>query len=101
MPIDLEARLKSYAIVHVETVVKEYNTRINKWKAYHNLVVNAQIAATEDIKKILGDIQKELAAREAREAKWAKYSMFALSLVGLAGVSFMSGIIQYKLYPEF
>src|SRR6266436_321610 len=98
MAIDLEARLKSYAIVHVETVVKEYNAQMGKWKAYQNLVVDAQIAAKEDIKKFLSDIQKESAEREAR---WAKYSMFAMSLIGLAGVSFMSGIIQYKLYPEF
>ncbi len=82
----------------METVVKEYNAQMGKWKAYQNLVVDAQIAAKEDIKKILSDIQKESAEREAR---WAKYSMFAMSLIGLAGVSFMSGIIQYKLYPEF
>src|SRR6267378_2210776 len=98
MAIDLEARLKSYAIVHFDTVGKEYDAQISKWKAYQNRIVDAQIDAKDDIKKILADIQKETAEREAR---WAKYSMFAMSLIGLAGVSFMSGIIQYKLYPEF
>jgi hypothetical protein len=44
MAIDLEARLKSYAIVHLETVVKKYNARIDNWKAYLNLAADAQTA---------------------------------------------------------
>lgn len=71
-------------------VVADYDYQMGKWQRHINLVVDAQNEAHKRHKKILEDI----AASDA-------FAMLALSFVAGPMLSWVSGAVQYNLYPRY
>jgi hypothetical protein len=92
--MDLGERLKAYAITHVGTISSEYDSQRDKWKAYLNLVADAQIHAQKHVQDTLEDIKR-------KDAEADQLMLMAFSLIGIAGASWIGAIIEIKLYPRF
>lgn len=95
--MDLPARLKDYAKTHIGTIEKEYNRQILGWKKHIRVAADAHTAAYNNFKQTLEDIKRQQAEQEAFMRQFA---MLAFSLVTPIALSWISGVIQYKLYPR-
>lgn len=94
----LENEIKNYTHDLLAThVVLEYGYQIDEWQKYINRVLDAEKLAHENmegvLKKVIDDINNQ-------PQYLATIGMFALSLLGGAALSWISGAIQYKLFPK-
>ena len=86
--------LKDYAYKAVTGGVgREYANRLAAWETHLNKLVGFSTTALERHKSVID------AAKEDERRK-AELAMFVLSLMGGAALSFVSGVIQYRLGPK-
>lgn len=91
----LELKFQNYAHDLVANHLKaEYEYQIEKWKRYINGVCDAQENAYATHKAVLRKIEEERRSNEM-------LAMFALSFVAGPFLSWVSGAIQYNLYPKY
>lgn len=88
--LNLASDLRTYAVWAVEQVAKEYGYQMSKWERSVNLVADAQAEAHDRHKKVMD----EMAANDA-------LMFMALSFVSGPMLSWVSGAIQYNLYPRY
>ena len=93
MAEDVAQALKDYAKSRLDRIKEEYERQITKWQGYIDIVADAHTTAYESFKESLKEI------KEAQEEE-RQLAMFALSLIGNVAISWISGLIQYKLYPR-
>src|SRR5450755_3306894 len=93
MAEDVAQALKDYAKSRLDRMKEEYERQITKWQGYIDIVADAHTTAYESFKESLKEI------KEAQEEE-RQLAMFALSLIGNVAISWISGLIQYKLYPR-
>ncbi|MBL8219541.1 MAG: hypothetical protein JNL62_09935 [Bryobacterales bacterium] len=87
---NLASDLRTYAVWAIEQVAKEYGYQMSKWERSINLVADAQAEAHARHKRVLD----EMAANDA-------FMLMALSFVAGPMLSWVSGAIQYTLYPRY
>lgn len=78
-------------------VPKEYALQLLEWEKYINRVVDAQIKALQNHQDVLTKILNE---QQKAAQQNAAMCMFALSLIAGPALSWLSGTIQYKWYPQ-
>jgi hypothetical protein len=78
-------------------VVREYEYQIGEWQKYINRVLDAEKIALENHQSV---VTKVINKKQEQDQKSAMFANLALSLLGGAALSWISGVIQYKLYPK-
>lgn len=78
-------------------VVREYEYQIGEWQKYINRVLDAEKIALENHQSV---VTKVINKKQEEDQKGAMFANLALSLLGGMALSWISGVIQYKLYPK-
>jgi hypothetical protein len=94
---DMKEEFKNYAINNIDTINREYEWQLSKWRRYHRLVADAHSKAYKDFTTALNNIRQQ---QDAEEAATREFGMFAITLIATPVLSWISGAIQYKLYPR-
>lgn len=93
----LENAVQDYAHDLFATDVKaEFEYQIGEWKKYINRIIDAEKAASKSQEDLLTAVLNE---RQKADQANAMIAMFAFSLLGGAALSWVSGLVQYKLFP--
>lgn len=87
--------LKQYAINGITGAIKqEYDERLARWETHLNSLTAYASTALDQHKNVIN------MAREDRRRE-AELAMLVLSLMAGPALSFVSGALQYKLFPKF
>ena len=102
--MDLDAQLRIYAQGIVENIQREYERQITLWEKHVNAVADAHSRGSDAVKaglqKIVLKMEQEAAEREQFMSLFNQCAMIAFALVGGAAVSWVTGMIEIKLYPK-
>lgn len=78
-------------------VVREYEYQIGEWQKYINRVLDAEKIALENHQSV---VTKVINKKQEQDQKGAMFAMLALSLLTGPALSWISGTIQYNLFPR-
>lgn len=100
MTTALEVELKTYAHQLVADHLKEeYDSQIRKkWQPYINKLVDAKAEATKRHRSVLDAVR---AQQKAELEALNGLAMLALSFVAGPLLSWVGGVIQYRIYPKY
>ncbi len=90
---DVAQNLKARYLGHIDTISREYDVQISKWRPFFDLVADAQETAVGELKRVIKEAQKQ-------DELLTALVMLALQFVGIGALGWLSKVVKTEVYPR-